>query len=108
MFRSMINKPVITSRIAHSSARRIHTTRPRFESYRPNDPTKTTSESGNKTYAIIAALVLGVGGYYGLMMGSPRTAVPDNKSSTSMSGTSETSKRANESARSGVNPNNPQ
>jgi hypothetical protein len=48
--------------------------------------------------------VLGVGGYYGLMMGSPRTAVPtENKGS--IAGTSPTSKRASEAAQEKVNPN---
>ncbi|KAK4227022.1 hypothetical protein QBC38DRAFT_455656 [Podospora fimiseda] len=61
--------------------------------------------AGNKIYAIVATLVLGVGGYYGLMMGSPRTAVSPSQDKGSMAGTSAASKRGNESAGGKVDPN---
>ncbi|KAK3991079.1 hypothetical protein QBC44DRAFT_324188 [Cladorrhinum sp. PSN332] len=104
MLRTALTKSRV---IAARTTRQLHTTRPRFEAYKPGSaPAEKSARGGNTTYAIVSALVLGVGGYYGLLMGSPRTAVPpENKGS--MAGTSVASKRANESAEGKVNPNRP-
>ncbi|KAK0744815.1 hypothetical protein B0T21DRAFT_344952 [Apiosordaria backusii] len=46
-------------------------------------------------YALLGAAIIGVGGTYGMMMGSPRSVVPDDTAKQSVSGTSPTA-RANQ------------
>ncbi|KAK4175263.1 hypothetical protein QBC36DRAFT_241523 [Triangularia setosa] len=92
-----------------TTARQFHSTPFRREIITKDGPDGTTSAAtgSNRSLVLLGAAIIGVAGTYGMLMGSPRTAVPDDTPKQPVSGTSPTSARANQ-ASGKLQPNNPQ
>ncbi|KAK0741995.1 hypothetical protein B0T21DRAFT_345848 [Apiosordaria backusii] len=90
-------RTALARRAALRSTRQFHSTPFRQEFIKKDSPDGTTSmlAGSPKTYALLGAAIIGVGGTYGMMMGSPRSVVPDDTAKQSVSGTSPTA-RANQ------------
>ncbi|KAK4205011.1 hypothetical protein QBC40DRAFT_271614 [Triangularia verruculosa] len=88
------------ARTALRSTRQFHSTPLRREVIKKDGPAGTTSTltGSNKSLMLVGAAILGVGGTYAMLMGSPRTIVPDNTSGQPVSGTSPASARANQAS----------
>ncbi|KAK0663476.1 hypothetical protein QBC41DRAFT_329193 [Cercophora samala] len=101
-------RAALTRRAIVRNTRQFHSTPFRREAIKKDGPDGTTSTAtgSNRSLMLLGAAIIGVAGTYGMLMGSPRTVVPDDTSKQPVSGTSPTSARANQ-ASGKLDPNNP-